>query len=396
MVCQIEVYPIEMEKETKREGRVLIAGDLFPTEENVAYFKNGDAERLFGVELCRLFAGTDLAVCNLEGVLSDTPGVCRKTGPVKVAPSSAVEAYRRLGIHLCLLANNHVTDGGAEGVLDTMRTLDAAGICHIGAGKDAGSISHTLIREVGGLRIGFYNVAETMYNRPGKTSPGVWLYDEWLVCREISVLKQQCDYLVVAYHGGIEKYPYPSPETRKRFRRMAESGADLIVAQHTHCIGASETHHSSCLMYGQGDFLLKNFLPGRTDSGLLLELSVSDGKVSVARHLVRSFENRFVRYADNQDLALWDALSLRLDDDAFLAEAFRTFCDRELILYLTAFKSPSKWVRLLRRISPTAYRKWLLEKAFRPDDLLFALHTLRSEQNRETAVTGLEHLLESK
>lgn len=385
-----------MEKETKREGRILIAGDLFPTEENVAYFKDGDVERLFGVELCRLFAGADLAVCNLEGALSDAPGRCRKTGPVKVAPSAAVEAYRRLGVHLCLLANNHVTDGGTDGVLETMRTLDAAGICHIGAGKDAASIERTFIREVGGLRIGFYNVAETMYNRPGKDTPGVWLYDEWLVCREIAALKEQCDYLVVAYHGGIEKYPYPSPETRKRFRRMAESGADLVVAQHTHCIGASENHQSSCLIYGQGDFLLKNFLPGRTDSGLLLELKISDGQVSVARHLVRSLENRFVRLAELQDLTPWDALSARLDDEAFLADAFRTFCDRELVLYLTAFKSPSKWARLLRWISPKAYRKWLREKAIRPDDLLFALHTLRSEQNRETAVTGLEHLLESK
>lgn len=374
-------------------GRILIAGDLFPVEGNLDFFTEGDVQSLFGAEICQLFNGAELTVCNLEGALTDRPGTCRKTGPVKVAPCRAVEAYRRLGIQVCLLANNHVTDGGAEGIRDTLRTLEDAGIRAIGAGMDADSISRSFVRTVAGMRIGFYNVAETMYNRPGKDTPGVWLYDEWLVCREIEALKRQCDYLVVAYHGGIEKYPYPSPETRKRFHRMAESGADLVIAQHTHCIGAEEVYQGARLMYGQGDFLLKNYLPGKTDTGLVLELRIDKGKVAVERHLVRSVSQRFVRYDDRQDLHPWDALSARLDDDAFLAGEFRRFCDRELDLYLTAFKSPSVWARLLRRISRKAYRKWLRKNAFRSDDLLFTLHTLRSEQNRETAVTGLEQLL---
>ncbi len=382
-----------MEEFIRNQGRILLAGDLFPTEENVALFADGDVERLFGSDLCRLFAGADLAVCNMEGSLTDRPGTCRKTGPVKVAPCRAVEAYKRLGIQVCLLANNHVTDGGTEGVLDTLLSLEDAGIRAIGAGMDADSIAHSFVQTVAGMRIGFYNVAETMYNRPGKETPGVWLYDEWLVCREIEALKRQCDFLVVAYHGGIEKYPYPSPETRKRFHRMAESGADLVIAQHTHCIGAEEMYKGARLMYGQGDFLLKNYLPGKTDTGLVLELRIDKGNVSLVRHLVRSVEHRFVRYDDHQDLLPWDALSARLDDDAFLAGEFRRFCDRELDLYLTAFKSPPVWARLLRRISRRAYRNWLRKNAFRSDDLLFALHTLRSEQNRETAVTGLEQLL---
>lgn len=383
-----------MEKKEEGTGRILIAGDLFPTEQNVAFFEQGDVDSLFGPEICRIFAGADLALCNLEGALSDHPGVCRKTGPVKVAPSRAIAAYKRLGIQVCMLANNHVTDGGAQGVLDTMQTLDQAGIRYYGAGKNASAVTRAFVQPVAGLRVGFYNVAETMYNRPGKDTPGAWLYDEWLVCREMEALKQQCDYLVVVYHGGVEKYPYPSPETRKRFRRMAESGADLVVAQHTHCIGTQEVHQGACLMYGQGDFLLKNYLPGKTDTGLVLELRISDGKVELVRHLVRSVENRFVRYDQSQDLSAWDALSLRLDDEAFLDAEFRKFCDRELSLYLKAFKSPSIWARLLRRVSPRAYKAWLRGRAWHGDDLLFALHTLRSEQNRETAVTGLETLLE--
>ena len=47
-----------------------------------------------------------------------------------------------------------------------------------------------------------------------------------------------------------------------------------------------------------------------------------------------------------------------------------------------------------KRFSPQAYKKWLFD--YRERDLLFTLHTLRSEQNRETAIVGLEHLLSEK
>ena len=73
-------------------GRIIIVGDLFPTEQNFSYFSNGDVESLFGKKIVNLFAKSDYRICNLEGALSDNPGKCRRTGPVKVAATSAIEA----------------------------------------------------------------------------------------------------------------------------------------------------------------------------------------------------------------------------------------------------------------------------------------------------------------
>ena len=374
----------------KAEGRIIIAGDLFPTETNHPFFSSGDAPSLFGDEIIRLFKGADLKVCNLEGALTDGKERCVKTGPVKTAPTSSVNAYKALGIDYCLLANNHVTDGGHQGVLDTMSALTDAGIRYVGAGADSESISRFFVQEVGGLRIGFYNVSETMYNKPAATRAGVWLYDEYVVCNELKQLKASCDYLIVAYHGGIEKFPFPSPETRKRFHRMADNGADLIVAQHTHCVGCEEYYHGSYLLYGQGDFLLKNFAPGLTDSGLVLELVIDGGKVRINKHLVRSEQDLFVRYASEQDFSAFDERSRRLQDKDYVMGELRKFCDNELRLYLTAFKNPSGIRLKMKRFFPDAYKKWLF--LYSRKNLLFTLHTLRSEQNRETAVIGLEDL----
>jgi poly-gamma-glutamate synthesis protein (capsule biosynthesis protein) len=370
---------------------ILIVGDLFPTEQNVSFFSKGDVDSLFGKEITQLFSGADFCVCNLEGALTDHPDRCRKTGPIKVAATSAVEAYKKLGIDMCLLANNHATDGGHQGMIDTMRTLEDAGIKHIGAGKSCSEIVRFVTQDVGGVNIGFYNVCETVYNKPTKATAGAWLYDEYVVCRELEQLKMECDYLIVLYHGGIEKFPYPSPEMKKRFHRMADCGADMILAQHTHCVGCEEWYNGSYLLYGQGDFLLKNFAPGLTDSGLIIELVINDGKIEIRKHLVKSVDNLFVRYDELQDFSGFEERSRLLQDEEYIRQLLQKFCDGELRKYLKAFKSPSKMMMRLAKYFPKQYKKWLYR--YNERDLMFTLHTLRSEQNRETAIIGIEHLL---
>ena len=375
----------------EQKHSIVIVGDLFPTEQNISYFTKGNVNALFGEKIVQLFKDADFRVCNLEGALTDHPDKSKKTGPVKLATKSAVEAYKKLGIDYCMLANNHATDGGHQGMLDTMKTLDEAGINYIGAGKNEKEIVRSFVKELCGMRIGFYNVSETMYNKPSKDKAGAWLYDEYVVCKELEQLKKECDYLIVIYHGGIEKFHYPSPETRKRFYRMADNGADMILSQHTHCVGCEEYYNGSYLLYGQGDFLLKNFAPGLTDSGLIVELVIEDGKVEIKKHLVNSVDNLFVRYNEHQDLIDFYERSKKVGDEEYVYKQLQKFCDNELRLYLTAFKSPSKVMLKFKRFFPAAYKKWLYK--YNERDLMFALHTLRSEQNRETAIVGIEHLL---
>ena len=372
-------------------GSIIIVGDLFPREQNISYFIKGDVNVLFGEKIVQLFKDADFRVCNLEGALTDHPDKSKKTGPVKLAPTKTVEAYKKLGVDYCMLANNHATDGGHQGMLDTMQAIDNAGISYIGAGRNEKKIVRSFVKELCGMRIGFYNVSETMYNKPSKDKAGAWLYDEYVVCKELEQLKKECDYLIVIYHGGIEKFHYPSPETRKRFHRMADCGADMILAQHTHCIGCEEYYNGSYLLYGQGDFLLKNFAPGLTDSGLIVELVIENGQVQIKKHKVKSVDNLFVRYDEQQDMSEFNARSNKVGDEDYVFQELQRFCDKELRLYLTAFKSPSKLRLRLKRFFPKAYKKWLYQ--YNERDLMFALHTLRSEQNRETAVLGIEHLL---
>lgn len=381
-------------RKSEVKSNIIIVGDLFPTKQNLSYFIKGDVKSLFEETIVKMFADADFAICNMEGALTDHRDRCMKTGPVKVAPTSAINAYIQLGVDCCMLANNHTTDGGHQGLLDMLHVINDSGMNYIGAGRCIDEIARSFVEEIGGMKIGFYNVSETMYNRPTKMTAGVWLYDEYIVCRELEQLKKICDYLIVIYHGGIEKFHYPSPELRKRFHRMADNGADMILAQHSHCIGCEEYYNGSYLLYGQGDFLLKNFAPGFTDSGLIIELVIESKNVQINKYLVNSSENMFVRYNVCQDLTELYQRSIKLADENYVYQQFQEFCDKELGIYLTAFKSPARLRKKIGKWFPKIFEKWLLK--YNERDIMFTLHTLRSEQNRETAIMGLEHLLKNE
>ena len=262
--------------------------------------------------------GLHLNICNLEGALTDSPERCNKIGPIITAPTKAIEAYKKLGVDCCMLANNHITDGGHQGVIDTINTLDNANIKHIGAGISANEIKREITFELGEITIGLYNVCELMYNRPTHNKGGAWLYDEYIVCKEIADLKSRCDYLIVIYHGGIERFRYPSPENRKRFHRMVDNGADMILSQHTHCIGCEEWYKGAYLLYGQGNFLFRNLRPGQTDEAIIIEIRLLNGKPSVVKHLVKCVEDMFVRYNERQDLTAFNKRSVDIKNDDFI------------------------------------------------------------------------------
>ncbi len=376
------------------EGRIIVVGDFFPVPSNYSRFINSDLDYLFDGDIKRIFDAADYRICNLEGSLTDRPGLCEKTGPVLFAPTQTINAYKSIGFDCCTLANNHITDAGPEGVIDTIETLNSAGITHIGAGINDYSITRHLFFNVANHRVCLYNVAETMYNIPNHYRPGAFLYDEYIVCNELKLLKDACDYLIVVYHGGVEKFRYPSPQTQQRFHRMADSGADIILSQHTHCVGCEEYYKGSYFLYGQGNFLFRSFNNEYTDTGLIVEILIDEDSFSVRKHLVRAVDD-YVRYDDKQDFSDFNLRSEKVIDSAFIQQMFDEYCLNELPLYLKAYKGKNLFYKVIGHYFPELNKKLLL-RSYNRQQLLFTLHSLRSEQNQEVAINGIKVLLERK
>ena len=79
-------------------------------------------------------------------------------------------------------------------------------------------------------------------------------YDEYDTMEDIREAKKNHDRVIVLYHGGKEHCRYPSPRLRKLCRAMARNGADVVLCQHSHCIGAYEQYENCHILYGQGNF----------------------------------------------------------------------------------------------------------------------------------------------
>ena len=167
----------------------------------------------------------------------------------------------------------------------------------------------------------------------------------------------------------------------------------MILSQHTHCVGSEEYYKGAYLLYGQGNFLFRSFNNEFTNTGLIIEIQFKASGAKVFKHLVNAV-NDTVRYDKTQDFSSFDDRSSHISNEEFLAKQYRNYCKQELPVYLRAYKSRFWGRKVLRRFFPRKYRNYLLHNAYDRRDLLFALHSLRSEQNRETAIYGIESLLD--
>ena len=231
--------------------KMIFAGDTFPVPKNFDLFTQGDTTALFGEKVCGLFKSADYSVCNLEGCLTDTGVAVEKIGPSVKAPTATLNALSKLGLKAATLANTHTLDFGETGHNEMRAALEKYGIEHFGTGDGVDNIKTHVTVEMNGRRVILYTVTELFpFNTPGRHRHGAKGYDEYAVCRELSALKEDCDFLVVLYHGGAEMTHWNTRLVRQRFHRMADNGADIIISQHTHAVGEEEHYHHSYLLYG--------------------------------------------------------------------------------------------------------------------------------------------------
>lgn len=261
--------------------KLLICGDTVPIGPNVEDFAQGDAERLVGQELLPFLGSSDLVVANLETPLADRETPIAKNGPNLIAPTMTARGLAALGIDVVALANNHVMDQGPEGLDSTLHALDGEGIAHFGAGENLDEAAEPFVFEKSGIRIGIYACAEHEFSIAGAATPGANPFDPLYSLDHVAELNAVCDYVVVLYHGGKEHYRYPSPGLMRVCRRLAEKGADLVVCQHSHCVGCMEEWDGSTIVYGQGNFLFDHQDNEFWATGLLLEVNVSDADSTI-------------------------------------------------------------------------------------------------------------------
>ena len=233
--------------------KTLLLGDLSPSSVSAPHFREKNIPLLFG-DTVSLFENKDFILVNLECALTDHDTPIKKFGPPLKAPAETAEVMKTLGVTCAGLSNNHIFDFGIKGVTDTMATLDRHGIDYTGFGANYEDSRKNYTYKKDGERICIIAVCEHEYSYALEDRMGARPFDVYDTLDDIREAKANHDRVIVTYHGGKEMCQYPSPRLMKICRAMAKSGADVILCQHTHCIGAYEEYMGCHILYGQGNF----------------------------------------------------------------------------------------------------------------------------------------------
>lgn len=318
------------------QGKLIIAGDFCPVERNADSFAKEEWTNIIAPRLIDFFANSEAAILNLETPLTDSFDPILKVGPTLISAPAAASVFDALNVKAVSTANNHIMDQGVSGYQDTIQTLEQHDISFFGSGNDAESLNRSFQIEINGKRVGLYACAEHEFSIADEVIPGANpadLHDNILFMQELA---EQCDLVIVLYHGMNEYCQYPSPALKKRMRAFADAGADFITCQHSHCIGCFEEYNKSQILYGQGDFC---FTYGDSNpmrrSGLLAVVDVLSETVEylpIVNDGVRVF---FPEENEKQSIieGFIERSALVLDDN-FLQKEWKRFCKENAEKYL--------------------------------------------------------------
>lgn len=227
-------------RERESDDAVLACvGDLFLMEE----FPERVAPET--EEVYEILRGSDAAFANLENGLSTLGapelGGFRHGGSLRGSPSLVTE-LTRAGVTAVSLANNHTGNYGPEALLETLRTLDAAGVEHAGAGEDIEHAFAPAYFTVQGKTLGFLSVYSYYYNygatdNASVTKPGIAgsrAYDVMVQLASGFEIENRDDapYLLEPRRGGSQVVMAPLYEDMTRMSTAiaeARARADIVI-----------------------------------------------------------------------------------------------------------------------------------------------------------------------
>jgi poly-gamma-glutamate synthesis protein (capsule biosynthesis protein) len=178
-----------------------------------------------------------------------------------------IGCLRAARIGCCSLANNHVLDWGVEGLLETLSSLDRAGLHHAGAGRTLEEASRpAVIERASGGRVLVFGIGSRTSGIPsswaaGPARPGLFLLDASPAFVDdlggtVRRQRRPGDVTVASIHWG-GNWGFDLPEAQRAFahRLVDEAGIDVVHGHSSHHPMGIEVYHGRLVLYGCGDLL---------------------------------------------------------------------------------------------------------------------------------------------
>jgi poly-gamma-glutamate synthesis protein (capsule biosynthesis protein) len=205
-----------------------------------------------------LLKENDFNIINLESTLTKSEKRVFKVFNFKADPDK-VKTLVNANISLVNLANNHSLDFNAEGLEETLKTLEANKIKQVGVGQDIKQARKMEILEKSDIKIGVLGYTDNepewvaTPEKPGINYIKVGKIEQ--IEYDIKSARKLVDVLVVSIHWGPNKTERPSPDFVEFAHKIIDCGADVIHGHSAHVFQGIEIYKGKVIMYSTGDFI---------------------------------------------------------------------------------------------------------------------------------------------
>lgn len=254
--------------ENPKELKILIGGDLMFDRNIRLNAKRKGGYDWFFASTTSLFASMDLVVANLEGPITSNPSKTLLSGDVLTKSfqftfdPKVAQTLSKVGFSLVSLANNHSSNFGQEGLVETKKYLAEAGVDYFGSPYNESGTEKIITRN--GIRVAFVGYHAF---QPG--------FDNVILTIKDIATSKKADFIVVMPHWGEEYLVSPSQNQKDQAKAMIAAGANAIIGSHSHVIGLDEQLGNVPIYYSLGNFLFDQYFSDEVMRGKLIELDLS-------------------------------------------------------------------------------------------------------------------------
>jgi len=250
---------------------------------------------------------------DLTHISNEVPFV--KDCPVKVSKELVfcskpeyMELLKDVGVDIIELTGNHMNDYGHEAMLYTLSLYEKEKIPYYAGGKNREEAQFPLLIESNGNKIAFIgcNYWGPAYVWATDENPGAAKCDYEYMCSEIERLKKD-GYNVIVTFQHVEYYDYnPTDQQIIDFRKMADSGADIVSGSQSHHPMAVEINNDGFINYGLGNLFFDQMFNLGVRQGIIAQHIFYKGKHINTKLITTMLEDysqpRLTDYEERQQL----------------------------------------------------------------------------------------------
>ena len=220
-----------------------------------------------------LWKDSDYVAGNLECVLLDNASDYEKNDKeIHInAETKTANVLKENGFTLVSLANNHLADFKAKGVVNSLDTLDKVGLKHVGAGRNLTEAAEYDIQEINGVKIATIAVSDIIPKdfAARDSKAGILTTKTLKYYQAVKDASEKADLVIANIHWGVE-YGMTETEAQQQLaRNLINWGVDVVIGSHPHVLQPVEKYGDGIIFYSMGNFVFDQGWSRTKDSMVL-------------------------------------------------------------------------------------------------------------------------------